>query len=309
MVAAVAGVLLTPTLRAHTRRQWLLSAAGLLAGSAGALAAESAPLRVVASFTILADLVREVGGPLVQVTSLVGPDGDAHVFEPRPADLKKVAAAELLVLNGLRFDRWAERLTRAAEFRGRLLVASDGIATRRNGLNIDPHAWHDLRLLQTYVTHIADALVALHPAAAAEFRRRAADYRQRLAALDQEIRAMLQAIPAERRRVMTTHDAFGYLGAAYGIEFLAPQGWSTESEPSAAQVANLIRQLRQHKVSALFFENISNPRLIERIAAEGGAKVGGTLYSDALSAPGGAVDSMLKLARHNAVTLAAGMRP
>ncbi|MEY8879108.1 MAG: metal ABC transporter solute-binding protein, Zn/Mn family, partial [Leptothrix sp. (in: b-proteobacteria)] len=271
-------------------------------------AAEPAPLRVVASFTILADLVREVGGPLVQVTSLVGPNGDAHVFEPRPADLKNVAAAELLVLNGLQFDRWAERLTRAAEFRGRLLVVSDGIAARRNGLNIDPHAWHDLRLLQTYVTNIADALVALRPAAAAEFRRRAADYRQRLAALDQEIRTLLQAIPAERRRIMTTHDAFGYLGAAYGIEFLAPQGWSTESEPSAAQVANLIRQLRQHKVSALFLENISNPRLIERIAAEGGAKVGGTLYSDALSAPGSAVDSMLKLARHNAVTLAAGMR-
>jgi zinc/manganese transport system substrate-binding protein len=305
----MAGSILIPeSLRACSRRQWLQGGAGLLASAAWPVSAEPAPLRVVASFTILADLVREVGGPLVQVTSLVGPNGDAHVFEPRPADLKNVAAAELLVLNGLQFDRWAERLMRAAEFRGRLLVASDGITVRRNGLNIDPHAWHDLRLLQTYVTNIADALVALRPAAAAEFRRRASDYRQRLAALDQEIRAMLQPIPAERRRIMTTHDAFGYLGAAYGIEFLAPQGWSTESEPSAAQVANLIRQLRQHQVSALFLENISNPRLIERIAAEGGAKVGGTLYSDALSVPGGAVDSVLKLARHNAVTLAAGMQ-
>lgn len=281
----------------------------LAAGPAAAVAATpAAPLKAVASFTILADMLREVGGELVQVESLVGPNGDAHLFEPRPADLRRLAQADLLVVNGLHFERWMERLLKASGYRGRLVVASDGVEARRAGLVLDPHAWHDLRIARRYAGNLGAALAQLRPAQAEVIRARTAAYQQRIDALDAEIRAGLQGIAAERRRVMTTHDSFGYFGAAYGVEFLAPQGWSTESEPSAAQVAQLIRQIRQQGVRAVFIENLSNTRLIERIAAEGGVKVGGTLYSDALSPPGSAADSYLKLVRHNADTLLAGLR-
>jgi zinc/manganese transport system substrate-binding protein len=292
---------------------WLargLTAAGgwPLAISAAQAAPAAAPIKVVASFTILADMVREIGAEAVQVSALVGPNGNAHAFEPRPIDLKTVAGADLLVLNGLHFDAWMARLVKASEYRGRQVVATDGIEPRRVGLSIDPHAWHDLRHAQRYVSNLGAALAQVRPAQAAEILGRATDYARRIEILDREIRAQVQAIPPARRRVMSTHDAFGYLGAAYGIEFLAPQGWNADSEPSAAQVAGLIRQIRQQKVSAVFIENISQPRLMQRIAAEGGVKIGGMLYSDALSPPGSEADTFLKLIRHNASTLLAGLR-
>ncbi|MEY4753667.1 MAG: hypothetical protein RJA44_1342 [Pseudomonadota bacterium] len=294
------------------RRRQLAAAGALLLGAAlpglSRPARAAAPLRVVASFSILADLLREIGGALVEVQALVGPNADVHVFEPRPADLRLVARADLVVGNGLNFEPWLARLLRAAEYKGATVSAAEGITPRRSGAMIDPHAWHDLRLAQQYVSRLTEALAQLRPDAAAELRRRGADYAGRLDALDRQLRSQLAALPPQARRVMTTHDAFGYLGAAYGIEFLAPQGWSTESEPSAAQVAALIRQLRARQVKALFLESGINPRLLQRIAAEGGASIGGTLYADALSAPGGPADTFLKLVQHNSSTLLAALR-
>lgn len=292
-----------------TRRRWLGAGSALALAGALPTAQAAAPLRVVASFSILADLLREIGGPLVEVTPLVGPGADVHVFEPRPADLKLLVRVDLVVGNGLNFEPWLARLQRAADYRGASVSAADGITPRRNGLMVDPHAWHDLRLAQRYVTHLTEALARLRPDAATELRRRGTDYAVRLDALDREMRALLEPIPPAVRRVMTTHDAFGYLGAAYGIEFTAPQGWSTESEPSAAQVAALIRQLRTRQIRALFLESGVNPRLLQRIAAEGGAVIGGTLYGDTLSPPGGPADTFLKLVRHNITTLVAALKP
>lgn len=265
------------------------------------------PLRVVASFSILADMAREVGGDAVEVAALVGPDADAHVFEPRPADARRLAGADLVVVNGLGFEGWLDRLVVASGYRGPVQVASDGIAPRTLGHGPDPHAWQDLTLAQRYVAHLRDAMARARPARAVLFEARAADYLARLQRLDGEVRARFDAIAPARRRVITSHDAFGYFGAAYGIEFLAPQGANTASEPSAAAVARLIDQIRGEKVRAVFIENITDPRLVERIARESGVHVGGRLYSDALSRPGTQADTYLRLFDHNAATLAAAL--
>ena len=269
-----------------------------------ALAQPARPLQVVASFSILADLVREVGGAAVEVVALVGPNADAHVFEPSPADARRLASADLVVVNGLGFEGWLDRLVRASGYRGPITVASAGVATRRLGRGPDPHAWQDSANTQRYVVNLRDALSRARPALAAEFGLRSAQYIQRLQELDREVRARFDAVPRPQRRVITSHDAFGYFAAAYGIQFLAPQGVSTDSEASAAAVARLIDQIRRHDVRAVFVENISDPRLVERIAREGGAAVGGRLYSDALSPPGTEADTYLKLFAHNAKTIA-----
>lgn len=270
-----------------------------------------APLKVVATFSILADIAREVGGAAVEVSALVGPNADAHVFEPTPSDVRRVAGADVVVTNGLRFEGWIDRLIKASGYRGPVVVASRGVTLRQLSGGADPHAWQDLSNGQRYAENIRAALVATlaskSPERAAEVDMRAAAYQQRLAALDRDIRARFAALPAERRRVITAHDAFGYFAAAYGITFIAPRGWTTGSEPSAAAVARIVRQARQSKASALLVENISDPRLIERIAREATVKVGGKLYSDALSLPGSEADTYLHMFEHNARTLVEAM--
>lgn len=291
-----------------SRRQSLLSLLALVAPSVRAQAPAVRPLRVVASFSILADLLRNVGGPAIKVTTLVGPDADAHVFEPSPSDAKRLADAELVVVNGLGFEGWLDRLVRASGYRGPVLVASAGITPRYIGPMPDPHAWQDLAHVRHYVLNLRDALMRLRPGDSAGFAQRSAAYLARLAALDTQARQTFARIPTAQRRVITSHDAFGYLGAAYGIAFLAPQGVSTDSEASAAGVARLIDQIKRHNVRAVFIENITDPRLAQRIAREGGAALGGRLYSDALSAPGTEADTYLKLFAHNVATLDAGLR-
>jgi zinc/manganese transport system substrate-binding protein len=272
-----------------------------------ALAQPARPLRVVASFSILADLIREVGGSAVEVVALVGPDADAHVFEPSPADAQRLIHADLVIVNGLGFEGWLDRLVRASGYRGPLVVASSGVVARQLGHGLDPHAWQDLANTQRYVANIRDALIRSRPARADEFAGRAARYSQRLQVLDREVRARFDALPTTRRRLITSHDAFGYFGAAYGIEFLAPQGVNTDSEASASTVAQLVDQIRHERIRAVFIENITDPRLIERIARESGVAIGGQLYSDALSAPGTEADTYLKFFAHNAMTIAAGL--
>ncbi len=266
------------------------------------------PLQVVASFSILADMAREVAGDAAQVHSLVGANADAHVFEPTPADAQRLARADLVIVNGLHFEGWIERLVRSSGYRGTVVEATRGIEPRRAGRGVDPHAWQSLAHAQRYVENIRAALVAAAPAHAAAIDARAAAYRQRLAALDASARTAFAAIPPEQRRVVSTHDAFGYLGEAYGITFISPRSWNTDSEASAAGVAAVIRQVRQHQARALFVENITDRRSIERIAQETGAQVGGTLYSDALSPPGAGADSYLRLYEHNVKVIAAALQ-
>lgn len=303
---------LDPTRRAF-QRQLLCGLGGVAAWPlARATDTANAPaLKVVATFSLLADIAREVGGPAVEVSALVGPNADAHVFEPTPSDVRRVAGADVVITNGLRFEGWIDRLIKASGYRGPVVIASRGVALRQLSGGADPHAWQDLANGQRYADNIRAALVAAlaakSPAHAAEVEVRASSYQQKLVALDHDSRARIAALPAERRRVITSHDAFGYFAAAYGITFIAPRGWTTGSEPSAEAVARIVRQARQAKASALMVENISDPRLIERIAREAGLKVGGKLYSDALSPPGTEADTYLKMFEHNVRTLVEAM--
>jgi zinc/manganese transport system substrate-binding protein len=264
-------------------------------------------LNVVASFSILADLVRNVGGNGVDVTALVGPDGDAHVYEPTPLDARKIADSKLVFVNGLGLEGWLPRLVQAAGGKAVVVIATAGIAPLRLGEHADPHAWQSVVNARTYVANIRDALVKAAPADAETFRANAALYLTKLDALDREVREAVAAIPEGRRQVISTHRAFGYFAAAYGIAFIAPLGVSTESEPSARDVAGIITQIRNAKIPAIFLENISDPRLIQRIAAETGVGIGGTLYSDSLTGEKGDAPTYIDLVRHNIKALTSAL--
>ncbi|SFL50318.1 metal ABC transporter substrate-binding protein [Methylorubrum salsuginis] len=282
-----------------------------------AAAAGEAKLKAVATFSILADLVAQVGGDRVAVTSLVGPDADAHGYSPAPGDARRVAEADLVVVNGLGFEGWIERLIRASGTKAPVVTASNGIATipasedhdhdhgkdhghaHGDGDHPDPHAWQSVANVKTYVGNIRDALTKIDPDHAADYATRAASYTERLDALEGEIRAGLAAIPEGQRRIITTHDSFGYYAAAYGLRFLAPQGISTNSEAGPKDVARIIRQIRRDKVPAVFVESIADPRLMQQIARESGAKLGARLYSDALSGPDGPASTYLEMMRAN----------
>jgi zinc/manganese transport system substrate-binding protein len=264
-------------------------------------------LQVLATFSILGDLVRNVGGDRVAVSTLVGPDSDAHVYSPAPADAKKVAAAKVIVMNGLGFEGWMSRLVRASGTKASPVVATKGIKPRRQPSHghshghddTDPHAWQSVANAKIYVANIRAALIASDPDGKAVYEANASAYLDKLEALDKEVREAMAAIPKDRRRIITSHDAFGYFQAAYGIEFVAPQGVSTESEASARDVGRIITQIKRQKIPAVFLENVTDPRLIQRIAAESGARVGGRLYSDALTDAKGEAPSYIDLIRYN----------
>jgi zinc/manganese transport system substrate-binding protein len=256
-------------------------------------------LNVVASFSILGDFVRNVGGDRVSVTTLVGPNSDVHVYTPAPADAKKIADAKLVIINGLGLEGWLPRLVQSAGSKAVIVTATGGIAPRKLGSDADPHAWQSVANAKIYVANIRDALVAADAADAEVFRSRAQAYLTKLDTLDREVREAAAQIPPARRKVISTHDAFGYFAAAYGIEFVAPLGVSTESEASARDIAGIITEIRARKIPAVFLENISDPRLIGRISAETGARIGGTLYSDSLTGEKGDAPTYIDMVRHN----------
>lgn len=274
--------------------------------------AHAGSLNVVATFSILGDMAREVGGDRIDLTVLVGPDGDAHTFEPSPADAKTLAAADLVILNGLDFEPWLAKLAAASGTRARFVTASSGVDRRRMDEDDravpDPHAWQNLSNGAIYVRNIETALAAADPAGAQAFHENAARLLAELAALDRWTRDEIAAVPADKRKVITTHDAFGYFGAAYGVTFLAPEGISTDAEPSAGALARLIDQIERERITALFIENMSDPRLIETIARETGATMGGELYSDALSKPDGAAPTYASIFLNNVPKLVAAMK-
>ena len=352
------------------RRALLISTTAVFALSlaAPAIAQSDKPIPVVATFSILGDMVKRVGGEHVAVRTLVGPGGDTHVYQPTPADARSVSEATILVVNGLQFEGWLDRLIDASDFDGMRVVATEGIEPiafddeHDNGASpevhaeeaghdhdhdhraeaghdddhdheehavaamhdhdhddeahaeadhdhhhhgaFDPHSWQSLGNAVAYINNITAALAQADPANAADFYQNRAAYEAEIEALDAEIREIVAALPANRRTVVTSHDAFQYFGRDYGLTFLAPQGLSTESEASARDVARLIQQIRERGIQAVFMENVADPRLLERIADETGAVIGGTLYPGALSGPDGPAATYLDMMRHNAMTLA-----
>jgi zinc/manganese transport system substrate-binding protein len=287
-----------------SRRNLVLVAAFVAMLPGSAVAQEKVP--VVATFSILADFARNVGGDRVAVASLVPPNGDAHVYAPSPADAKTLAAARVVLTNGLGFEGWIDRLVKASGSKASVSVASKGIKPRRmeEGAGhahaaADPHAWQSVANARVYVTNIRDALIAADPAGKAAYEANAAAYLAKLDVIDRDVRDAVARIPADRRRIITSHDAFGYFRDAYGVEFIAPQGVSTESEVSARDLARIIAQIRKQKIPAVFLENVTDPRLQKRIAEETGAKIGGTLYSDALTDEKGSAPTYIDMIRHN----------
>lgn len=286
-------------------------AAGLLVTAMPMAARAQEKLPVVASFSILGDFVREVGGARVSVTTLVGANGDAHVYSPTPADAKAMAAAKLIVVNGLKFEGWMTRLIKSSGARATVATATTGISPLKgdddhdakkghgHDHDVDPHAWQSVDNAKVYVVNIRDALSVADPAGKAVYEANATQYLARLDAVEGEIKAAIARIPADRRKAITSHDAFGYFVKAYGIAFIAPQGVSTEAEASAKDVARIIRQVRAEKVPAVFLENVTNPRLAEQIARESGAKIGGRIYSDALSDAAGPAGTYIAMMKHN----------
>ncbi|MEE8626647.1 MULTISPECIES: metal ABC transporter substrate-binding protein [Methylobacterium] len=277
------------------------------------------PTRVVATFSILGDLVRQVGGERVAVTTLVGPNGDAHSFVPAPADAQAVAAARLVVVNGLGFEGWIDRLIKASGTKATVVVAARGVVpieedegaqdhSHAHDHAVDPHAWQNVANAKRYVAAIRDGLSAADPAGKAVYAANATAYLAQLDALDAEIRTALTAIPEARRRIVTTHDAFGYFAKAYGLRFLAPQGVSSQSEATARDVAAIVRQVRRDRIPAVFLENVSDPRLMQQVARESGAKAGGRVFSDALSEPGGPATTYLDMMRHNVREFVAALK-
>jgi zinc/manganese transport system substrate-binding protein len=295
--------------------------------SVSAQAADSKPVKVVASFTILADLARQVGGERVEVLSLVGADGDTHVFQPTPKDARSLKDADLIIINGLGFEGWMKRLLSSSGAAAPVITASKGIARslvleeeeedeekeehhHHHGHDEDapdPHAWQDITNGRQYVRNIATGLMRVDAAYAEAYKARAAALDKELAALDAWVHKQIATVPLEQRAVITTHDAFGYFARAYGVRFLAPVSLSTEDEPSAHELKALAEQVKAGKTRALFFENMSNPNIIKQIAAETGVTVGAPLYADALSVADGAAGTYQAMFRYNVGVLVGAM--
>jgi zinc/manganese transport system substrate-binding protein len=297
-----------------TRRAAVSLLAGCLTLAASSLpaAAQNADrLKVVATFSVLGDMVRNVGGERVEVTTLVGPNGDAHVYSPTPADGRRLTEARIVFTNGLKFEGWIERLVKSSGTKAAKVETAKGVTPLRgedgghghghhhDHGGADPHAWQSIGNAKLYVTNIRDALIAADEAGKPTYEANASAYLKQLDELEAEVKGLVASIPAERRRIITSHDAFRYFEEAYGIDFVSPQGVSTESEASAKDVARIIQQIRREKIAAVFVENVSDARLMERIAKETGARIGSQVYSDALSEPNGPAGTYIDMMRHN----------
>lgn len=295
------------------RRTSILASLALLSKLGQAHGAPAEPVAVTVSFSVLGDLVRVVGGERLRMQLLVGPNQDGHTFEPRADDAKTLLGSRLLVSNGLGFEPWAGRLVRSSGFKGRHLLAANGIKTRsmadeEGKQTTDPHAWQNPLHVTRYVRNIADALSDLDPTARADYQARAKAYTIELTALDAWAKDQFATIAPAQRKAIISHDALGYLGEQYRIQFSAPVGISTESQPNARQMAQLIRQIKRENIRAVFIENMSNPQLIRQLAQETGVQPGPPLFTDALSEPGGPASDYLSMMRHNIGALASAMR-
>jgi len=294
------------------KRSMLFGTLAAFALSGFSVLAQASPLEAVASFTVIADMVQNVGGERVHVTSLIGPNGDPHVYEPTPADAQALKKADVAFVSGLHLEGWMDRLIKASGYKGEPVVLFTGIKTRsmeEDGQRItDPHAWNSAANAQIYVRNIVAALQKVDPQGANVYQANGERYSAQLKALDSYARAQIQNIPASQRKVLTSHDAFGYFGDAYGVTFLSPLGFSTESEASAADVGKLIRQIKAEHVSAYFFENSGDPRLVKQIADASGAKPGGELYVEALSRADGPAGSYVQMFRYNVDAMVKAMR-
>lgn len=264
----------------------------------------SAKIKVVSTFSILGDMVQNIGGNNIELTTLVGANGDGHVYEPTPADAKSVAAADVVFVNGLGFEGWINRLVKASGYKGKVIVATKGIKELKFEGELDPHAWQDLSNGRIYIKNIKNALIDVDPNNSDIYKKNFIAYDKILESMDKLTKDRFADIPKKNRKVITSHDAFLYFGRAYGIDFRSPVGVTTESEPSAGELAELITEMRKDNIKALFAENITDPRLIKQLAKEVNAQIGGTLYSDALSDNSEPANTYINMFKYNVNELA-----
>ena len=264
----------------------------------------SAKIKVVSTFSILGDMVQNIGGNNIELTTLVGANGDGHVYEPTPADAKSVAAADVVFVNGLGFEGWINRLVKASGYKGKVIVATKGIKELKFEGELDPHAWQDLSNGRIYIKNIKNALIDVDPNNSDIYKKNFIAYDKILESMDKLTKDRFADIPKKNRKVITSHDAFLYFGRAYGIDFRSPVGVTTESEPSAGELAELITEMRKDNIKALFTENITDPRLIKQLAKEVNAQIGGTLYSDALSDNSEPANTYINMFKYNVNALA-----
>ena len=268
------------------------------------------PLKIVVSFSVLQDLVEEIGGEHVEVSAIVPPNADPHTYQPKPADAKSLSRADIIFMNGLGFEGWLGRLVAASGFKGALVVAGENIPARLSPANreTDPHAWHNVENAIRYAQTISRTLVDFDPLHKNYYEKRLAHYVNQLKNLHHEIHALFKGIPQENRKVVTTHDAFGYFGEAYQVSFFSPIGVNTEIQPSAQAIARLIDFIRLHAITAMFVENLASKQLLNQIAEETGVRVGGTLYADSLSEKAGPAPTYIEMMRYNATLIANALR-
>ena len=264
----------------------------------------SAKIKVVSTFSILGDMVQNIGGNNIELTTLVGANGDGHVYEPTPADAKSVAAADVVFVNGLGFEGWIDRLVKASGYKGKIIIATKGIKELKFEGELDPHAWQDLSNGRIYIKNIKNALTDVDPKNSNLYKKNFIAYDKILESMDKSTKDKFADIPKKNRKVITSHDAFLYFGRAYGIDFRSPVGVTTESEPSAGELAELITEMRKDNIKALFAENITDPRLIKQLAKEVNAQIGGTLYSDALSDNSEPANTYINMFKYNVNELA-----
>lgn len=273
-------------------KQWKLGViAALLSG-----AAYAAPLPVVASFSILGDVAKQVGGNRVVVTNLVGANQNSHAYQMTSGDIKKIRSAKLVLLNGLGLEG-ADVVRAVRQSKVPYAEATKGISALKapedgghhdhdghdhHHGEFDPHVWTDPLLMLTYAKNVGDALIKADPAGKAYYQQRLTAYQNQLKKLHANTQAAFNSVPVAKRKVLTGHDSFAYMARRYNIHFIAPQGVSNSAEPSAKTVASIIRQIKRENIRAVFTENIKDTRMIDRIASETGVRVSGKLYSDAL---------------------------
>ena len=249
-------------------------------------------------------MVQNIGGNNIELTTLVGANGDGHIYEPTPADAKSVAAADVVFVNGLGFEGWIDRLVKASGYKGKVIIATKGIKDLKFEGELDPHAWQDLSNGRIYIKNIKNALIDLDPKNSDLYKKNFIAYDKILESMDKSTKEQFADIPKKNRKVITSHDAFLYFGRAYGIDFRSPVGVTTESEPSAGELAALITEMREDEIKAVFAENITDPRLIKQLAREVNAQIGGTLYSDALSDNSEPANTYINMFKYNVNELA-----
>jgi len=267
---------------------------------------------VVATFSVLGDLVKIVAGDSVEVVTLVGPDGDAHTFEPTPKDGVSLAEADVIFENGVGFEAWLDKLYSSSKSKAKRVVVSEGLRLRTLENEHDPHLWHDVKNAIHMVGVIRDKLAEADPPNADKYRANAAAYLDRLNTLDAWVVEKVGTLPKAKRKLVTSHDTFGYFADRYGFEVVGSglESVSTEaSDPSPAAFAKLVGEIKAAKVPAIFAENVHNPKLMERLAKEAGVKVAPPLFTDALGKPGSEGDTYEKMMRYNVSTIMDALKP